>query len=1253
MKQPPANEEAKNRRQKLAALKKTKIATDDPNALTLMVATDGNVFAKSVFADGSERDYDNAYKIIMTPVDVSTTAKIITLAKELALRAEYCITYGAIAPHVEKNTPVRRLQKPRPNEPASFYEVPRYVFLLDLDLHDIALPDDFDPHDLFAAASLARLQLPAAFHDVEMVFVASSGYLRKPGLRFRAWVRLSRPLTPSRFRRWMHATKPLGRKKPVVDTAPCSANGVNYTASPIFEDPAMDPLPNGRIVVIPGRPTVEVPPDEFFEIQKPARGQSKAPRTAGAEKKVEKAKPKAPTRAQKEERAPQSDLDETFAHLWDDDVAIATAREYLANAPIGVQSEGRHDAAVGIFMRLGDIGIMPETAGDLMFEVWSPKCVPPYVDRDELEREIVGLEFAREKPLGHAHPRAFETPLAAEEAAITAPEGCPPLDMGFVTLAEGRRRLAETRAMIADRFYEWELAQANGAVTAPPVYGQRATVGIGKSEEFLRLAVTVLIALRLKRTGRRSRRAVIFAVPTHDLSAELEQRFSAIAAEALKALLADMRKEGASEERTRRISRKARLTVATRRGRGARNPDGSGERMCRNLKAANEALALEQDVEPTVCKFCRFKDDCAYLAQTKGADLIIVAHQSLFQSGQKFLPAAGVECVFIDETIDAAALCGVGDEQPATVRLSDLAPHATPLPWRMSLRNAKRLESLRAAVQRALARVKPGRVSAAFMRKAGLTADDAAWAATAERRRIYYGNERTALEYNRSVKPMTAMWLAIADLLQDGGPDVSGRLLLTGGKGKPRVLHVSGYAAIHEDFRKPTLLIDAAFNAARARLLFPNIIEMAPIQVDAPFTTVLKSTGRKSSMRELLPVKPRDPIKGLTPEEKALDTTAANNRRAVRANLINLARRHGGKVVVFTYKELIGPLDLPETIDTANLGGLAGRDCWRDFDVAVILGRLSTPPATVESIAGAITGRMPAPRENAGWWYPQRRVLQPYRLKDGAGFVGVPMDAAWHPDEMAELQRFRICEEEINQAAGRLRPINRTPANPATIIVLNDAPLPELPVDEFFNADAFYRISPADQMFAEAGIAFEVAADAFKAYPGMWPSVEAAKKAIARAERGGAGQIPIYKDYIIRKCPAPQTVRYQRTGAGHRPAICRAELTDVSGLRDALERLIGPLARFEIIPDPEPPAGEDQRIADAPPSLAPSEEEMQALVHRWFEPIDDLPPADHVEEQITAFADLMGCSVRKVKDWIGGAPVVVTAQRVKAARPAI
>jgi putative DNA primase/helicase len=184
---------------------------------------------------------------------------------------------------------------------------------------------------------------------------------------------------------------------------------------------------------------------------------------------------------------------------------------------------------------------------------------------------------------------------------------------------------------------------------------------------------------------------------------------------------------------------------------------------------------------------------------------------------------------------------------------------------------------------------------------------------------------------------------------------------------------------------------------------------------------------------------------------------------------------------------------------------------------------------------------------------------------------------------MAEAVRWQICEGELIQIIGRGRGVNRTSADPLEVTVLTDRPLP-LEVAEAVSWDELAP-NPEDLMLGQAGVAFEDAADASRAYPNLWLTGEAAKKAFQRAR---CGTFPI-RELYIGKCPAPlRRAKYQRKGPGKRPAVVVFDPKAIASdeLRGWLEDRLGELARLDIEEAPPPasqsPAPQNRGTERAP-----------------------------------------------------------------------
>jgi hypothetical protein len=105
------------------------------------------------------------------------------------------------------------------------------------------------------------------------------------------------------------------------------------------------------------------------------------------------------------------------------------------------------------------------------------------------------------------------------------------------------------------------------------------------------------------------------------------------------------------------------------------------------------------------------------------------------------------------------------------------------------------------------------------------------------------------------------------------------------------------------------------------------------------------------------------------------------------------------------------------------------------------------------------------------------------------------------------------------------------------------------------------------------GAALGSAVDAAKAYPDLFPSAEAAKKALQRgAETKSIGTNP-YEYYSTGECPdaLPIEVSYRPAGNGQKTRRAFVPAGRLTGFRNWLEGLVGPLVHYEVVVQPTPP----------------------------------------------------------------------------------
>jgi putative DNA primase/helicase len=562
--------------------------------------------------------------------------------------------------------------------------------------------------------------------------------------------------------------------------------------------------------------------------------------------------------------------------------------------------------------------------------------------------------------------------------------------------------------------------------------------------------------------------------------------------------------------------------------------------MCGDLNTVREALPLAVDLDKDVCGVCRLARNCAYVAQrTADADLWIVAHNIIFHAPPPPVSRRGVAALVIDESPWQAGLVGI-EGRGIEIPLDALEPGVMPAPRR---RAGARLVKTRQRLATALRAAPDGPVSRADLDEAGFDNETGLAARRLEwRRKVDSGPWRGRLA-NKTLVPMTSLWRAVAALMADDGPALSGWLEVTRNRDGARVVRVTARAEVGKAWRVPTLLVDAVLDTNLVHPYWPNIESKGQFNVHAPHQVIRQAAGKSFSKAALAPPKTAG----------GDDKPRAKARRNIRAVILKRARELGGRALVVGNKATIEAMQFPRNLDVAWFNAVAGRDQWKRVRLVVILGRPMPPPRAVEQIAAALTGAAPARLEG---WYERGDAYRQHR--DGAGVGRVFAESDRHPDKMVERIRTRICAGEIIQAIGRGRGVNRTPQTPLEVLVLGDVILP-IAVDQFLPDEAL-NPTPIDLMLAEGGVAFESAASAALAYPQLWPTPGAARLALHRQS-----SVTIPNRYtLIRECNGA-LVRYRRKGNGQKIARAWFDPVRVADPRAAIEAMLGPLAMFELI----------------------------------------------------------------------------------------
>jgi len=338
-----------------------------------------------------------------------------------------------------------------------------------------------------------------------------------------------------------------------------------------------------------------------------------------------------------------------------------------------------------------------------------------------------------------------------------------------------------------------------------------------------------------------------------------------------------------------------------------------------------------------------------------------------------------------------------------------------------------------------------------------------------------------AVVHNKIVAKLGLLWRAAGHLVADGGPERSGWISLAISKttdGTAPAIYIKGRKDVHQSWHVPTILLDATMQLDLVRPFWPTMDLRADIRLQTPHQHVVQIIDRSHSKEQL---------------------RKSAGLRDVHAILCREARRYTpGRVLAVVQKEIeekladLGPL--PINLELAHHNAIAGHDEWgpgpgREGVVAlIVVGRTAPSPAAVEAMAEALIGAAIEPIKG---WYPKVEAAR--EMSDG---TFRPAETDRHPHPIAEAIRWQIAEGELVQIIGRPRGVNRSDANPVDVLLATNAPIP-VSIERLISA-ADLKPFPADLMMAAGGIAFENAADAAVAYPDLWKTHEAAKKAMQR-----------------------------------------------------------------------------------------------------------------------------------------------------------
>jgi hypothetical protein len=673
-------------------------------------------------------------------------------------------------------------------------------------------------------------------------------------------------------------------------------------------------------------------------------------------------------------------------------------------------------------------------------------------------------------------------------------------------VAEARERLEDALQAACDRFEAWHAAPE----TPAPLIGIKATVGLGKSTAARRH----LLAMRERLIAAGLPSKLLILVPSHVLADEVA---------------AAWRSSGE-------------VTVAVLRGYGVIDPE-TRVPMCGDLVAVQAAIDAGVGVHKSACsskgRRCALFHGCLKQRnriEVAKADVVVAPHAALFSG---FRVGAAIAAIVIDEGHWSSV---IRDEQ--AIGLGGLAlellNHSL---GRNSDDALADLHDLRCRAAQVFGELGP--VPRSRLLDAGLDEQACRLAAGLEARRLrdpglYPGMpaaERKAaaavIAVNARTYLLIEIWHALAKLGARVLEHDGGLFVRQAGNGAREVI-VTGLRPIHATLaNKPILHLDATLRPALAASVLPGI-EVEEIDAAMPnmaLRLVVGSFGKGA----LCPARGRDPSEA---------QRRANRLTEVVDYVRWQARRVApGRVLVVSYKDCEPAFAAIPGVDTGHFNAIAGLDAYRDVRLLVVVGRPLPSDLALAPLSGALFRHLP----EGGYTSELRGV----RMRDGSSRA---VRVRTHADERAELLRAAICDDEVLQAIGRGRGVNRTPDAPLEVHVLADVALPlvhdQIVVWDMVRPDLMQRM-------LLAGIAVASPGDAALLHPALFANAEQAKKAM---QRGFGGQNPIRDLY---REMSPKSAAYRRPGRG-----CSRQRAwwidgDADAARSAIEAALGALAEWQ------------------------------------------------------------------------------------------
>ena len=713
--------------------------------------------------------------------------------------------------------------------------------------------------------------------------------------------------------------------------------------------------------------------------------------------------------------------------------------------------------------------------------------------------------------------RKIADKLRLLEAGLLPPRNAgevpPPPALPELDVTTARARLSAAISEFAQEVRDFWVSSAD----TPPRLALRATVGLGKST----IARQALLSLQadLRQLGHPHR--ILIFVPSHALAEDAAAAWQA---------------EGAS--------------VAVLRGYDRKDPK-SGRPMCQRMPTVRAALADRRNIQATLCGQSA-KTGCRYFARclkqqnrrdVAAADIVFAPYDAMF------LPIAeaghDAAVVVVDEACWQRAIT-----LDTSLSLADLRAGSMRGVISRSDAFAADMQNLRQRAADALDAAN-GIVTADDLIAAGLNCDDCRRARDGEYARLQRSELRPDLDgaaeasaiasalRNADIHRYITFWSALITLLDAVTPQVI-RLKPDVSPAEDRGIEIIGTRRLDAQLTNlPLLHLDATLRPELVTPILPGC-RFDSVEAAAPHQYLHLVTGRfdKSKLAA-----------GATPDGRpgSLLQDCIDHVRWLSAT------RPVSKTLLVTHKAFTRAFAGFPDVECAHFNSVAGIDRWKGIDRLIIIGRPLPSTAALEPMGLALFGQ---------------QIKGRYQTTQASAQLmshsTVALSVLRHEDEMAEVLRAAICDDELIQVIGRGRGVNRTAENPLEVMLFADVALP-LGHD---SVTAWESLRPGTfERMCLCGVATDSPKDAAAAFPEMFANEEQAKKAMQRESRWLETRFKGQTPYIYKRPLSLKSARYRRGGRGRSWQRAWWLSSMCADPRDWLATRIGALAQWQ---DDEP-----------------------------------------------------------------------------------